>query len=56
MSPFIYPHRANGRGSKPRLRKWACHEPGCHETARGWASIPIAPECPLHGVCMEEDR
>ena len=53
MPPFIYPHRANGRGSKPRLHKWACPVYRCRETHTDWSRI--APDCPVHQVRMKEN-
>ena len=52
MPPFIYPHRANGRGSRSRRRWYHCRVPLCRET--GSSCNAIAPNCPTHKIRMKE--
>jgi len=53
MPPFIYPHRANGRGSIPVTRHYKCRKLLCgHYRSVTSTSRRDIPECPEHKIPM----
>jgi len=53
MPPFIYPHRANGRGGIPVTRHYKCRKLLCgHYRSVTSTSRRDIPECPEHKIPM----